>query len=90
MNTSIIGISADNEDQHISFCSSEKLGYTLLSDNNGNVSKKYESWQDPYSMRNTFLINPEGIIIKKWIGVRPIRHAEEVLKEILMRQETNA
>ena len=85
-NASVVGISADNEDDHESFCTSEKLGYTLLSDNSGTVSKAYNSWIDPYSKRNTFLISPEGIIISRWIGVRPLGHSEEVLKELLKRQ----
>ena len=85
-NASVVGISADNEDDHESFCTSENLGYTLLSDNAGEVSKAYESWLDPYSKRNTFLISPEGIIISKWIGVRPVGHSEEVLKELSKRQ----
>ena len=63
LNSSIVGISADNEEDHESFCTSSKLGYTLLSDTTGAVSKLYDSWLDPYSKRNTFLINPEGVVI---------------------------
>ena len=90
INAYIVGISADNEEVHESFCSSAKLGYTLLSDKNGDISKLYDSWLDPYSKRNTFIINPKGIVVFKWIGVRPLGHAQEVLKELIKRQKTYA
>ena len=90
LNSSIIGISVDNEEEHESFCTSSKLGYTLLSDINGEVSKSYDSWLPPYSKRNTFIINPKGIVVYKWIGVRPIGHAQEVLEELIKQQEKYA
>ena len=86
INASIVGISADSEEEHESFCTSEKLGYTLLSDANSEISKSYDSWLDPYSKRNTFLINTEGIVVYKWIGVRPIGHAKEVLEKLIKNQ----
>ena len=90
INASIVGISADNEEDHESFCSSANLGYTLLSDKNGSISRLYDSWLDPYSKRNTFIINPEGIVVSKWIGVRPLGHAQEVLEELLKKQKKYA
>tara|TARA_Y100001968_G_C19262961_1_gene670221 strand:- start:257 stop:811 length:555 start_codon:yes stop_codon:yes gene_type:complete len=90
LNASIVGISADNEEDHESFCTSAKLGYTLLSDTNAEISKLYDSWLDPYSKRNTFLINPEGIVVYKWIGVRPLGHAQEVLEELIKQQKLYA
>ena len=79
-NAEIVGISADNEESHDSFCNSKAINYTLLSDSNGIVSEKYGSWIPPYSDRNTFLISPKGKIIYRWISVSPINHAKEVLK----------
>ena len=90
LNSSIVGISADNEEEHESFCTSAKLGYTLLSDTTGEISKLYDSWLEPYSKRNTFLINPKGIVVFKWIGVRPIGHAQEVLEELIKQQKIYA
>ena len=78
-NTEIIGISADNQDSHESFCSEKSINYTLLSDPYGNISEKYGSWIAPFSDRNTFLISPEGKITYRWISVLPINHAKEVL-----------
>ena len=90
LTTSIVGISADSKEEHESFCSSAKLGYTLLSDTTAEISKSYDSWLDPYSKRNTFMINPKGIVVYKWIGVRPIGHAQEVLEELIKQKKIYA
>ena len=50
-NADIIGISADNQDSHKSFCSEKSINYTLLSDPNGTISAKYGSWIPPFSDR---------------------------------------
>ena len=78
-NAEIVGISADNQDSHESFCSEKSINYTLLSDPEGIISDKYGSWIPPFSDRNTFLISPEGVISYRWISVLPINHAKEVL-----------
>ena len=78
-NAEIVGISADSDESHDSFCNEKAINYTLLSDPNGTVSKRYGSWIPPYSDRNTFLISPEGKIANRWISVTPINHAKEVL-----------
>ncbi len=90
LNSTVVGISADIKEEHESFCSSAKLGYTLLSDTTAQISKSYDSWLDPYSKRNTFMINPKGIVVYKWIGVRPIGHAHEVLEELIKQQRIYA
>ena len=90
LNSSVVGISADNEEEHASFCTSAKLGYTLLSDTTGEISKSYDSWLNTYSKRNTFMINPKGIVVYKWIGVRPIGHAQEVLEELVKQKKIYA
>ncbi len=81
-NAEIVGISADSEDSHDSFCNEKSINYTLLSDPNGIVSQQYGSWIPPYSDRNTFLISPDGKITKRWISVTPINHANEVLNSL--------
>ena len=85
-NCDIAAISADSVDDHESFCSSEGLDFTLLSDPEGKVSREYGSWMAPYSLRHTFLIDPEGVLRARWTGVRPVGHAQEVLKTLLAEQ----
>ena len=87
-NTEVIGISADSVDDHESFCDSEGLSFPLLSDPDGVVSKAYGSWMAPYSLRHSFLIDPEGILRERWVAVRPSGHAKEVLETIQALQNT--
>ena len=90
LNSYLVGISADNEEEHKSFCNSIKLEYTLLSDTTGEISKSYDSWLYPYSKINTFLINAKGIILFERKGVRATGHAQEVLKELIKQQKIYA
>lgn len=86
----VIGISADDPDQHASFCGSEGLTYPLLSDPGGSVSKAYGSWIPPFSQRHTFLIDPQGVLQARWTAVRPAAHSQEVLAELTRLQELRA
>ena len=78
----VFAISADSVSDHKSFCSSEELEFPLLSDTDGLVSKAYGSWMAPYSLRHTFLIDPESVLREVWTGVRPVGHANEVLSRL--------
>ena len=82
----MIGISADSVDDHESFCESEGLSFPLLSDPDGTVSKAYGSWMAPYSLRHTFLIDPDGVLRERWVAVRPNGHAQEVLDSLVAFQ----
>jgi peroxiredoxin Q/BCP len=78
----VVGVSADRPDDHEAFCSSEGLVYPLLSDPGGRVSRDYGSWLAPFSLRHTFLIDPQGVLRARWTAVRPAGHAAEVLAEL--------
>lgn len=79
----VVGVSADAPDSHAAFCGSEHLAFPLLSDPGGEVSRRYGSWLAPFSMRHTFLVDPEGVLRASWSGVRPSGHASEVLERLL-------
>jgi len=81
-NAQVIGVSADDVDSHEEFCDSEGLVYPLLSDPDGAVSKAYGSWMKPMSMRHTYLIDPEGVLKERFLGVRPAIHSQEVLARL--------
>jgi len=82
----VIGISADSVDDHESFCESEGLSFPLLSDHAGTVRTAYGSWMAPYSLRHTFLIDPDGVLRERWVAVRPNGHAREVLNSLVSFQ----
>jgi len=84
----IVGISADSVDSHRRFCAAEKLGFTLLSDPDGEVSQRYGSWMGDMAVRNTFLIDPEGILRAIFPIVSPSRHSQEVLTKLLELEDS--
>lgn len=88
LNTQIVGVSADDVASHESFCDSEGLAFTLLSDVKGTVSKTYGSWLTGRSLRHTYVIDPEGILRERFLGVRPAIHSQEVIKTLETLQAT--
>lgn len=82
-NAVILGVSLDSVDSHKSFCAKEGLNFKLLSDTSHEVIAKYNSVKEfqgqRYAARNTFLIDPSGVIAKAYTGVNPNKHSEEVL-----------
>ena len=87
---SVVGVSADDAESHASFCGSEGLAYPLLSDPAGEVSRRYGSWMAPYSLRHTFLIDPEGTLRQRWTGVHPAQHSQELLAALNTLQAAKA
>lgn len=85
----VVGVSADRPSDHAAFCGSEGLRYPLLSDPGGEVSRAWGSWLPPFSLRHTFLLDPEGILRARWTGVRPAQHSQEVLAELTRLQSVH-
>jgi peroxiredoxin Q/BCP len=82
LNAEIIGVSADDVASHESFCAAEGIEFPLLSDVDGRVSKAYGSWLSGLSLRHTYLIDPDGIMQERFLGVRPAIHSQEVLASL--------
>ncbi|WP_448598636.1 peroxiredoxin [Thermoleptolyngbya sp.] len=81
-NAQILGISVDDVDSHREFCDSEGLKFPLLADTTGAVSKAYGSWLGTMSLRHTYLIDPDGILRERFLGVNPATHSREVLARL--------
>jgi peroxiredoxin Q/BCP len=77
----IVGVSADNIDSHQQFCTKESLTFKLLADPEKKMIASYGSLaaNGMVAARNTFLIDPKGVIRKVYTGVKPNVHSEEVL-----------
>lgn len=75
----ILGVSADDVDSHAEFCDAEGLVFPLLSDPDGAVSRAYGSWLGTTSLRHTYIIDPDGTMQARFLGVRPAIHSQEVL-----------
>jgi len=85
-NAVILGVSEDTVDSHKTFCAKESLTFKLLADDKNEVAPKYGSLMDyngnKIAARNTFLIDPKGVIRKVYLKVNPNPHSEQVLADL--------
>lgn len=87
----VLGVSADGADSHKKFKEKHTLPFPLLVDEKKTIITKYgvEKEKSMFGKkylgisRESFLINPEGKIVKHYEKVKPTIHAEEVLKDLL-------
>src|SRR5580692_12391739 len=90
----IIGVSVDSADSHQKFCTKEGLNFKLLADTEHKVSEEYGSIMNlgvkKLSARHTFLLNPQGVIVKEYMDVEPAKHSEEVLAALTELQKAPA
>lgn len=82
----VIGVSLDDVKSHAEFAEKYKLPFPLLADTNKEASTAYGVLNSiigfQYAKRDTFLIDPKGIIVKHYKGVDPKQNATEVLADI--------
>jgi peroxiredoxin Q/BCP len=82
-NAVVLGVSVDTVDSHKQFCTKDGLTFHLLADPEHKVVDQYGSLGHfgpmTIASRNTFLIDPDGKIVKEWTKVDPQHHSEEVL-----------
>lgn len=86
----IVGISMDEPNQHEKFKTKHSLNFTLLSDPDRTVIEAYGAWGKKMFgregiLRKTFIINPDGEVVKVFGRVTPMGHGEKVaetLKEL--------
>lgn len=82
LDTLVIGVSPDGLDSHQEFIQQHSLNFTLLSDENRELCKKFDVLTGNNVERSTFVIDSDGIV--RWIE-RPVNvegHVERVLKAI--------
>jgi len=82
-NAVILGVSVDTPDSHKQFCTKEGLTFRLLADPGHKVVEAYGSLGNYMGIkianRHTFLIDPQGKIVRVWTKVEVQHHSEEVL-----------
>lgn len=79
----IVGVSKDDANAHEKFIANHKLNFTLLTDVDGKTIEAYGAWGKKMFgkegiLRKTFIINPEGEIVKTFGRVTPTGHGEQV------------
>ncbi|HLA74133.1 MAG TPA: peroxiredoxin [Steroidobacteraceae bacterium] len=83
----ILGVSADDVDSHKKFAEHHSLPFTILADPKKEAIKSYGVLWSPapgveLASRQTYLIGPDGKIVKHWAKVDPKGHSDMVLAEI--------
>ncbi len=86
----VLGVSKDSTKSHVKFSEKYSLPFTLLSDDNNEVSQAYGVWglkkfmgKEYYGInRMTFIIDEDGKILRIYEKVKPENHAEEILADI--------
>ena len=92
--TEVFAISPDAVKTHAKFRGKHALEVTLLSDEERAAIEAYGVWKEKKMYgraymgveRSTFLIGPDGRIVKSWRGVKVPGHAQEVLHALKKRQ----
>ena len=86
----VVGVSPDDEQSHTNFIDKYELPFTLLSDPDHKVCEAYGVWglkkfmgrEYEGVLRTTFVIGPEGEIVKVFEKVKPTDHSQEVLEAV--------
>jgi len=86
----VVGVSTDTIASHKKFADKNSLPFTLLADTDKKLVEAFGVWQPKKFMgkeflgtvRTSFLINPEGKIVKVYEKVNPLIHAAEVEKDL--------
>ena len=84
----VVGVSRDPMKKHEKFISKYDLAVPLASDEDGKISEAFGTWVEKSMYgrkymgmeRATFLIGPDGKVVRAWRKVKVPGHAQEVLK----------
>ncbi len=90
-NAIIIGISKDTVESHKNFSDKYHLNFPILSDPDKKVIQEFKAWGEKKflgktfmgTLRNIYLINPVGEIVREFKKVNPLVHPQEVLEAII-------
>ncbi|XOJ89664.1 peroxiredoxin [Methylophilaceae bacterium Uisw_097] len=86
LNANVVGISIDSSNSHKEFKEKYNLPFMLLSDPEGETSKKYGALNNFFifklAKRQSFMIDPNGIIRRVYRDVSPTNHAQEIKNDL--------
>ena len=90
VNAVVLGVSVLDTKSKAKFARKHGLNFPLLADEDHAVADAYGAWQEKSMYgrkymgvaRITYLIGPDGKVLKRWDKVSPATHADEVLEQI--------
>lgn len=85
LNVEIVGVSYDDAESHLDFYNTYEMKFTLLADIDHSLSKamdvdRFLPW--PHPSRQTFIVDPDGVIAKHYKDVDPDTHSSILLKDL--------
>lgn len=91
LGVTVIGISADDESAHRKFIAKYNLNFILLSDPEKQTIEAYSAWGKKMFgregiLRKTFVINPEGKVVKVYGRAKTVGHGEQLVADIKLLQ----
>jgi peroxiredoxin Q/BCP len=86
----VLGVSILDEASKARFAEKYNLNFPLLADAEHQVAEKYGAWQERSMYgrsfmgvaRVTYLIGPDGKVVRRWDKVKVDGHADEVLQAV--------
>jgi len=92
LNAEIVGISADDQTSHEKFVKKYHLNFTVLSDPTKRTIEAYGAWGKKMFgqegiLRKTFIIDPDGQVVKVYGRVTPLGHGEQLVDELKRLQK---
>lgn len=87
LNAEIVGVSKDSPASHKKFQAKYHFDHTLLSDPHGQTIEAYGAWGKKMFghegiLRKTFIINPNGEIVKTYGHVTPLGHGDQLITDL--------
>ena len=94
----VLGVSTDSAESHQQFRAAHELPFPLLVDQGAKVATRYGSWGEKVlygrtsvgMIRSTFIIGPDGRLLKVWKRARAAGHGDAVLKALRDIKATKA
>jgi len=83
----VLGVSRDSVKSHDSFCAKQGFGFALVSDADEALCRAFDVIHEKNMygrkvlgvVRSTFLVSPDGRLVREWRGVKVAGHAQAVL-----------
>ena len=93
MGAEIIGVSRDEANSHEKFKAKHSINFTLLTDAEATVINAYGAWGKKMFgqegiLRKTFIIDPNGQVVKVYGRVTPLGHGDAIIEELKTLQKS--
>lgn len=94
LNVALLGVSLDDTASHQAFAEKYSLPFPLLADTEKQVTMAYDALTRlgpvEFASRETFIIDPDGLLAKHYPDVDPETHNDEVLADLAVLMNPGA